>query len=328
MADTPAPGASRPQDHEPAEPGDMIKQNPESFSAPPVWVWTIVFTALFAGVYFLGANLGNVGAEPWPQGGEGSETPVAAVAETPALDGAPIYTTRCSVCHQANGEGVPGVFPPLAGSEWVTGNPDNVIRIVLQGLQGPIDVAGTTYNGAMPGLATQMSDEKIAAVVSHVRSSFGNGASAVSVVDVARVRSETDGRTQPWTADELAGMAGAAPAAAPPPAAPSPAPQPATASPTVATTAPPAGDDGAALFQKYACDTCHSVDAPTPLVGPSLYDVGQRLSKGEIYEAIVDPDATVAEGYAPGIMSAMVSTLNISAEELQKMVDYLASLKG
>jgi mono/diheme cytochrome c family protein len=228
--------------------------------------------------------------------------------------------TRCVACHQANGQGVPGVFPPLAGSEWVNGDPDNVIRIVLLGLQGSIDVAGTTYNGVMPGLSAQMEDNDIAAVITHVRSSFGNSATAISSADVNRIRSDLQGRTQPLEASELSSM----PAATPAPPATTQTAQ--AAAPPVQTAS--TGADGAALFSQFACNTCHSVDDPTPLVGPSLYDVGNRLSRGEIYQSIVDPDAQIADGYAAGMMSAMVGTMNISGAELNRLVDYLASLKG
>ena len=64
------------------------------------------------------------------------------------------------------------------------------------------------------------------------------------------------------------------------------------------------------------------------MVGPSLYDVGNRPSKAEIYESIVDADAIIADGYSPGMMSAMVSTMNFTGSELNKMVKYLAGLKG
>ncbi|MCI0597064.1 MAG: cytochrome c, partial [candidate division Zixibacteria bacterium] len=79
-------------------------------------------------------------------------------------------------------------------------------------------------------------------------------------------------------------------------------------------------------------NTCHSVDAPTPLVGPSLYDAGSRLSKAEIYESILDPDAQITEGFVAGVMPA---TLNVggfynkvTSGELKKLVEYIASLKG
>ena len=96
----------------------------------------------------------------------------------------------CAACHGQNGEGGP-IAPPLAGSEWVKGPISNLIRIQLRGLQGPISVKGTEYNmpGGMAALAYQ-TDEQIAGVLTYVRNSFGNKASAVKPEQVAALRSE------------------------------------------------------------------------------------------------------------------------------------------
>ncbi len=107
----------------------------------------------------------------------------------------------CSACHGQNGEGGP-IAPPLAGSEWVNGPVSNLIRIQLRGLQGPIAVAGKEYNfpTGMAALAYQ-TDEQIAAVLTYIRNSFGNKASAVKPEQVAALRSEV-GKPQ-LTVEEL-----------------------------------------------------------------------------------------------------------------------------
>lgn len=128
---------------------------------------------------------------------------VTATAATPAMLGKRIYTNTCLACHQANGFGVPGVYPPLAGSEWVTGSEDRIVRIVLNGLSGPIHVAGKDYNNVMPLLGAVLKDDQIANVLSYVRQEWGNQAGDVKPETVSRIRSETSGRTQMWTADEL-----------------------------------------------------------------------------------------------------------------------------
>jgi mono/diheme cytochrome c family protein len=93
----------------------------------------------------------------------------------------------------------------LVGSDWVTGKVDVPIAIVLHGLQGPMKVAGTDYNGAMIayGAGAPLSDQEVADVLSYVRGSWGNNAAAVSPDDVKRVRAATSSRTTPWTAAEL-----------------------------------------------------------------------------------------------------------------------------
>jgi mono/diheme cytochrome c family protein len=104
-----------------------------------------------------------------------------------ASDGAKVYQTNCSSCHQANGQGVPGTFPPLAGNPVVTGDATKVIHIVKYGLNGKIDVKGTSYNGMMPAWGQQLSNGDIAAVVTYIRSSWGNSASPVTEAQVAAV---------------------------------------------------------------------------------------------------------------------------------------------
>lgn len=117
--------------------------------------------------------------------------------------GKPVYMNNCATCHQATGLGVPGAFPPLAGSEWVAGNEERIIRIVLHGLQGPIKVAGNDYNNVMAPLGTVLKDEQIANVLSYIRSEWGNSAPEVLPETVAKVRAETATHTGYWTADAL-----------------------------------------------------------------------------------------------------------------------------
>ena len=119
-------------------------------------------------------------------------------------DGQALYG-RCAACHQGNGAGLAGAFPPLSASEWVTGDPTVPIKVVLHGLQGEITVAGATYNSVMLpyGGTGEMNDAEVAAVLTYVRSSFGNSASAVTADEVAAVRAATRGRTTPWTAEDL-----------------------------------------------------------------------------------------------------------------------------
>lgn len=92
------------------------------------------------------------------------------------------------------------------------------------------------------------------------------------------------------------------------------------------------GQSGPELVITYGCIACHSFDAPLKLLGPSLYDAGKRLSLAELYESILDPDATVTEGFQPGLMMATLQAVEfydkVSAYDLKTMVEYLAGLKG
>jgi len=118
-----------------------------------------------------------------------------APAQAASVPGADLYGQRCAVCHQATGNGMPGAFPPLAGSSVVTGDPHYLARVVLYGLQGRIVVKGQTYSNAMAGLAGDMNDAQIAQVLTYIRSSWGNSASAVSD-DVVKTERAIPGTAQ------------------------------------------------------------------------------------------------------------------------------------
>lgn len=120
-----------------------------------------------------------------------------------AVDGAQVYTASCMVCHQQDGSGMAGSWPPLAASEWLINNPEVPTRIVLHGIHGPITVRGNSYNNVMQPWADLLNDEQIAAVLTYARSSWGNNAPPVTVEQVAAVRESTKDRTEMWTADEL-----------------------------------------------------------------------------------------------------------------------------
>ena len=89
---------------------------------------------------------------------------------------------------------------------------------------------------------------------------------------------------------------------------------------------------GEELFNKYACMACHSLTDPIQLLGPSLYDVGNRLSNAEIYEAIIDPDAVVNEGFVKGLMSATLQGAgfdnDVTPQQLRTIVEFLSEKKG
>jgi len=121
-------------------------------------------------------------------------------------DGKQVFSTTCAACHQATGEGVPGVYPPLAGSEWVNGEDAKVIRILLHGVTGPIEVAGETFNSMMPPWGGTLKDADIAAVLTYVRSQWGNKGAPITAAKVASIRAATSTRTTPWTAAELAAV--------------------------------------------------------------------------------------------------------------------------
>ena len=105
------------------------------------------------------------------------------------LAGEKIYLTYCAACHQRDGQGAPPRYPPLAETEWVTGDKGRLISVILNGLEGPIEVRGEPYHNTMPQHSF-LSNEDVAKVATYVRQHFGNNASAVTADDVHRIRTD------------------------------------------------------------------------------------------------------------------------------------------
>ncbi|MEQ9561227.1 MAG: cytochrome D1 domain-containing protein, partial [Woeseiaceae bacterium] len=103
--------------------------------------------------------------------------------------GEKVYLGNCAACHQPTGVGLPGAFPPLAGSDYLERDRKNVLSAALFGLSGPITVNGVQYNGVMPSMG-YLSDEDLAAALTYVLNSWGNSGTAVSVAEVAALREE------------------------------------------------------------------------------------------------------------------------------------------
>jgi mono/diheme cytochrome c family protein len=174
----------------------------DGFEPTPTWWLFALMGLLLWGGWYLGYYSGAFKSSVYDEHpGSASAAVAPAAAADPLTVGRRIYGS-CAPCHQGDGKGLPGNFPPLAGSEWVQGDPDTMIRIVLHGLEGGVSVRGTTYNQVMPAWK-HLKDEQIAAVASFVRGAFGDGAGVVSPEQVAAVRRATAGRTQPWTQAEL-----------------------------------------------------------------------------------------------------------------------------
>ena len=100
-----------------------------------------------------------------------------------------VFTQTCFACHQMNGEGMAGVFPPLAKSDFLMADKDRSIRAVTKGLAGPIKVNGKDYNGVMPPVT--LNDEQISQVLTYVRNEWGNTGDIVIVDEVRKVRAES-----------------------------------------------------------------------------------------------------------------------------------------
>jgi nitrite reductase (NO-forming) len=100
------------------------------------------------------------------------------------------FTGTCSVCHQANGEGLPNVFPPLARSDFLMADKQRAIGIVLNGLTGKVTVNGNAFNSVMPPMS-QLTDDELANILTFVRNSWGNSGDAVSADEVKQTRASS-----------------------------------------------------------------------------------------------------------------------------------------
>jgi mono/diheme cytochrome c family protein len=171
----------------------------------------VIFFAVLAGLIFVGAlyldkfggGFSNQVYSPF----DSYDRVAAAQPQDPAakarIHGQQIYTTTCQLCHQPNGLGSPGQFPPLDGSEWVNGSVDRLIRIPHNGLAGPVHVKGELWNAAMPNMGAALTDQDLADLLTFIRSNWSNKSGPVKVEDVTRVRKDIGGRAEPWSEAEL-----------------------------------------------------------------------------------------------------------------------------
>jgi nitrite reductase (NO-forming) len=133
-----------------------------------------------------------VGERAAPNLASVSEATTAAASGTLTLEqqvkaGGALFNGTCSTCHQATGTGLPGVFPPLAKSDYLAADPKRAIGFVLHGLTGKVTVNGQEYNSVMPPM-TQLNDDEIANILTFVLNSWGNPGGRISTDDVAKAR--------------------------------------------------------------------------------------------------------------------------------------------
>jgi len=193
-----------------------------------IWLIAVYGLAIFFGGAYLGRYSGNFSGESLDPG----SVPIAkkttgpaqgqeqAAELSPADRGKKIFLANCATCHQANGEGVAGQYPPLAGSEYVINGSRRPAMIVLKGLEGPLTVKGSHFGSAvMQPWEKTLTDQKIADVLTYIRSAWGNNAPPISAEQIAGLRKELAGHPSSWHEADLqavpadANLAGGAPPA-------------------------------------------------------------------------------------------------------------------
>lgn len=214
----------------------------------------------------------------------------------------------CALCHEIGKKGER--CPDLAGmgeraearvkEPGYKGKATNGAEYLVESLHEPVVYVVEGYQPSMPALGRQLNDLEMVALVAFLQAQGGE----------VTVNGQT--RFPKWR-----GEGGAAVVAAPvtPAAAPS-----------------PAGASGPELMQQWGCVTCHKLDGPERLAGPSLWDIGARQNAAYIREAIMEPDAVVVEGFPPGLMKSTLDGMGfyqkVLLQDLNTMVNYLTSLQG
>jgi mono/diheme cytochrome c family protein len=190
--------STEPDPHRRAQ--EREKTEPSERSKPiPLIVAATTLAVVLAGIAYI------LLSEPFGRADLGDRRTLAdlrpRVAEAGrAADGQQVFNANCVACHQPTGKGLPGIFPPLDGSEWVNGDERVLANIVLHGITGDITVAGVAYKGAMPSFA-QLGDPELAAVLSHVRSAWSNKSPPVPADLIGKERKDSP-RTTPFASGD------------------------------------------------------------------------------------------------------------------------------
>ena len=175
------------------------KPDPDEKVRPLPWFFTMFLGAMgmWGAFYIASTPSGEASAYGDQRTVSLLRPAVATAGAAPAVDGKQLFGAKCAACHQASGLGVAGVFPPLAGAEWVLGSEKVLISLLLHGVQGEIVVKGNTYKGVMPAFGT-LSDDEIAAVLSYIRSDWGNQAAPITPAAVKAQREATKDQAGPY----------------------------------------------------------------------------------------------------------------------------------
>jgi mono/diheme cytochrome c family protein len=177
----------------------------------PVWLVLLLFLLLYWGMNYVNDRGGWFNPEvfePYKTFADvKTSQPYDPVGAKLAL-GEATFAKSCVLCHQANGMGKEGQFPPLAGSDWLLGaGPNRIGRIVLNGLSGPIRVEAASgvvsLNASMAPLGGTYTDEELAAALTYVRQQWGNKGPEVTADQIKAIRAAITGHPAPFTPDEL-----------------------------------------------------------------------------------------------------------------------------
>ena len=191
------------------------KEEPTELNRPVnIAVMSLMCFLFAAGGYYATEYSGDWRADvfdpDWQPGVSQNEGPSIDWSNPPVEEllklGGRIYSNNCQACHQANGQGLAGAFPPLDASPWVLDSEERFAKLLLRGLQGQIEVLGAQYNGVMPSYGENglnLKNHELAAVMTYVRQSWSNSAAEVMPDTIAAVREEIADKSGAWSPGEL-----------------------------------------------------------------------------------------------------------------------------
>lgn len=177
-----------------------------------IWLIAVYGLAIFLGGAYLGRYSGSFsgdsldplgGPPPSLKKGGAAQGPVQQAELSPRERGKKVFSANCQTCHQANGLGMPGQYPPLAGSEFTTGGSRRPAMIVLKGLQGPVTVKGQKFGSAVMQSWETLGDQKVADVLTYERSEWGNNASPVTKEQITALRKELASHPGSYTEPDI-----------------------------------------------------------------------------------------------------------------------------
>lgn len=197
------------------EPKSSFTTNPDAepattHSTAPIWIIVVTLLLLFLGMVYFDHHSGWFSGKvyaPYSSVDELDHYQPKSGAAALAAHGKQVYDRVCGVCHGVDGLGAPGKAPPLAGSEWVnTKGATRLIHIPQAGLSGPLQVKGKGWSLAMPPMGAALSDADLAAVLTYIRSAWGNKEGEVTAAQVKAVRAKMGAHPTPLTGAELKTM--------------------------------------------------------------------------------------------------------------------------
>ncbi len=277
-------------------------------AAVPIWLIVVTLVLMFVGGWYFDQHSSWFDSKiyaPYSSTAQLVAFQPQSGAAALTAKGKAVYESVCGICHGSDGLGKAGQAPPLAGSEWVAKDVVSLARIPLTGMNGPIQVAGKDWNLAMAPMGAGLSDDALAAVLTYIRTAWGNQSSPVSEADLKAAR---------------AAISGNAPSAA-------------------AMAKMTSVERGHLVFEKYGCPQCHgpngtggvsNLNAKTAEQVPSLIYVADGYNKAELMAFIKRGERNIPRKNPTGpepphFMPEWKSIVN--PDELSDISDFLFSLK-